>query len=247
MNTTTSHFKVSGASFVKTARDVWRDGDFDKALNILNSIEPEPSIEILLDIICGKKTFEGTEREMFLVDDNWEMPDEYFRPEEVAHEIKCLEGTLIAAKAERFYNRYSSRIKLETIQEEREEWIKESRGRSRELSDGCGEGVSLKYFTENKAIIKPSGEYGYIDTSGKFTSCHKYLHRDVADKLFPDSDNPMLTIENLNWVKITTLDYQGNRFICKDRRKLTQAQKNAIDRYCIKWSVRVPNWVWKEG
>jgi len=64
--------------------------------------------------------------------------------------------------------------------------------------------------------------YGIIHEGGN--------HADIAQKLFPQSPNPELSCEKLNYIKFG-MGFSNSPFMeCPNPNKVTQAQTNTIDK-----------------
>lgn len=267
--TSTVHFTVDPDGITRLIRDMWREGSFDKAFNVLSSMsagEPIP-IDKQYGIVRGNlkfSRFQGDPDQFCIVSDNWKPRDTDYYPDP--------EPAKLAAYLEKRADQKAKR-----------EWYRSLRGEQRQDEPNTDE-PTVRFEGEVVKPMKMFAGYGSVEEMNMAFAFQKSVptvdetvaamrSRDERDgKVRPDTTlvsemgwvlpngkfYPCLTkmehiwlagqfnltetqAEQKGWVKITR-DFLGERFIHQGKISATQKQINTVFDWCEKHKAKLPDW-----
>lgn len=262
----TVHFTVDPDGLTRLVRDIWAEGNYKKALGILEAAkygEPLP-IAVQHDIIRGKNKFARyrNQRDSFCIKaDRWKSskgtrypdPDEI---PEIASKVAKLEDDLA------FYKRPTDVPEEEEVEKPKKVLPDVSRLPKRFAGYASLDEMNMallmkrnlptvdQYLAdaasrdEREAAGKPkpdralSAEMGWVVPDGKFYACLTKQEHIWLCHQFGLTES---AAEKLGWIKITK-DLLDKNHIFKGAKEPTQKQINTVFDWCEKHNYELPEW-----
>jgi hypothetical protein len=222
---------IKGESVTTCARDLWREGRFAVALDVLSCTVPPQPLELCLEVIYGRKKYaDDGEGAWDVVDDDWTPPADY----------PALADIFAAA------NLYLENNPRESLGDVKTCPLLEQYGaatvHTKIQPEEPDEYTPLPDEDEDDNPFATGS--GYITPDGKYHPCKYGKHSELIRILRPTDKNPEATADSLGWVRVSlSTDLFAPHFGVfhyESAEKLTQAQWNTIYAFCACHLVEPP-------
>lgn len=230
------HFKVHGEFITRTARNLWAEGNEDKALKLLVTGLHEMTEAIAVDICAGRSKLVGVNNDIKLKSDKATTDSRNLPlPQSIVEVLKKKLKDLEAEKEEKAHIIQSAIRSLDD-----EDWHDklEQNEESGEFKSSIPTIVRKLAGEDLPETIEPDeslmANTGWLSPDGKLYECEYYEHIALISRLVKHGEGKA---EKLGWKKL-----QNNQWFYMPNPDLTQPQVDSMFDWCQKHEKDMPKW-----